>query len=192
MAKAKLRRSLSNSKGDDDMDLGVTRGEVVLSEYQESWVKEFDKVKEEILSVTSLSPDNIQHIGSTSIQGLMAKPVIDIAIGVDDYEDMDENFYKSLSGIGIYRLRVERDDEIVLAKFKDNQFQVHTHFIHLVDKNGAKWNELIKFRDYLRKNEDAKLEYMTLKKSLSSLYAEDRAKYTDSKEAFVKSIINKR
>ncbi|MEE1107559.1 GrpB family protein [Macrococcoides canis] len=41
------------------MDLGVTRGEVVLSEYQESWVKEFDKVKEEILSVTSLSPDNI-------------------------------------------------------------------------------------------------------------------------------------
>ncbi|TDM22844.1 hypothetical protein ETI13_06345 [Macrococcoides canis] len=59
MAKAKLRRSLSNSKGDDDMDLGVTRGEVVLSEYQESWVKEFDKVKEEILSVTSLSPDNI-------------------------------------------------------------------------------------------------------------------------------------
>ncbi|ARQ06035.1 GrpB family protein [Macrococcoides canis] len=174
------------------MDLGVTRGEVVLSEYQESWVKEFDKVKEEILSVTSLSPDNIQHIGSTSIQGLMAKPVIDIAIGVDDYEDMDENFYKSLSGIGIYRLRVERDDEIVLAKFKDNQFQVHTHFIHLVDKNGAKWNELIKFRDYLRKNEDAKLEYMTLKKSLSSLYAEDRAKYTDSKEAFVKSIINKR
>ncbi|WP_188019666.1 GrpB family protein [Macrococcoides canis] len=101
------------------MDLGVTRGEVVLSEYQESWVKEFDKVK-------------------------------------------------------------------------DNQFQVHTHFIHLVDKNGAKWNELIKFRDYLRKNEDAKLEYMTLKKSLSRLYAEDRAKYTDSKEVFVKSIINKR
>lgn len=192
MAKAKLRRSLSSSKGDDDMDLGVTRGEVVLSEYQESWVKEFDKVKEEILSVTSLSPDNIQHIGSTSIQGLMAKPVIDIAIGVDDYEDMDENFYKSLSEIGIYRLRVERDDEIILAKFKDNQFQAHTHFIHLVDKNGAKWNELIKFRDYLRKNEDAKLEYMTLKKSLSSLYAEDRAKYTDSKEAFVKSIINKR
>lgn len=172
------------------MSLGVNRGEVVLSEYQEIWADEFNHVKNEILKVVKLDKNAIHHIGSTSIPGLSAKPIIDILIGVEDYMSLPESFFDAFKTIGIYRLRVEKDDEIVLAKFKDTTFQKHTHFIHIVNKEQQKYTELLKFRDYLRSHSDARMEYQRLKEKLSTQYADDRPKYTQEKEAFIKSIIN--
>ncbi|MBG9987294.1 GrpB family protein [Facklamia sp. DSM 111018] len=172
------------------MPLGVQRGEVVLSEYQESWVEDFNKVKNEILKVLEIKPEYIQHVGSTSINGLCAKPIIDILIGVDDYKKMPESFFESLKSIGIYRLRVEKEDEIVLAKFEDESFQKHTHFVHLVNLGGQKCSDLIAFRDFLRSHKESRAEYMDLKMKLSEEFSKDRPKYTEAKAAFIQSIIN--
>ncbi|RXK17486.1 GrpB family protein [Macrococcus sp. DPC7161] len=172
------------------MNLGVKRGEVLLSDYQNSWIEEFNKVKNQILSVTNLKSECIEHIGSTAIPGLKAKPIIDIMIGVDDYKTMQEPFFNALKSIGIYRLRVQKDDEIVLAKFSDETFQTHTHFIHLVNLNNQKWNDLIKFRDRLKLNDELRDAYMDLKEVLSEKYSEDRPKYTEEKEAFIKRVID--
>ncbi|MEE1107064.1 MAG: GrpB family protein [Macrococcus canis] len=172
------------------MSLGVKRGQVVLSEFQETWVDEYNNVKNEILKVVELDKNAIHHIGSTSISGLSAKPIIDILIGVEDYMSLPESFFEALKSIGIYRLRVEKDDEIVLAKFEDESFQKHTHFIHLVNKGQQKYTELLKFRDYLHSHSDARMEYQRLKENLSTQYADDRPRYTQEKEAFIKSIIN--
>ncbi|MGK0554091.1 GrpB family protein [Macrococcus capreoli] len=76
------------------MSLGVNRGQVVLSEYQEIWVDEFNHVKNEILKVVKLDKNDIHHIGSTSIPGLSAKPIIDILIGVENYILLPESFLK--------------------------------------------------------------------------------------------------
>ncbi|WP_279433906.1 GrpB family protein [Macrococcus lamae] len=151
---------------------------------------EFNKVKKDILNVIEVNPENIQHIGSTSIPGLSAKPIIDVLLGVDNYETMPETFFNALKSIGIYRLKVERDDEIVLAKFEDHTFEKHTHFVHLVSLGGQKWTDLLKFRDYLRAHEHAKDEYMTLKYKLLEQFAGNRSQYTKQKETFIKSIIN--
>lgn len=172
------------------MSLGVNRGQVVLSEYQEIWVDEFNHVKNKILNIVKLDKNAIYHIGSTSIPSLSAKPIIDILIGVEDYMSLPESFFEALKTIGIYRLRVEKNDEIVLAKFEDESFQKHTHFIHIVYKEQLKYTELLKFRDYLRSHSDARMEYQRLKEKLSTQYADDRPKYTQEKEAFIKSIIN--
>ncbi|RAI82653.1 GrpB family protein [Macrococcoides goetzii] len=172
------------------MSLGVKRGQVVLSEYQETWVDEYNHVKNEILNVVKLDKNAIHHIGSTSIPGLSAKPIIDILIGVEDYMSLPEYFFKELKTIGIYRLRVEKDDEIVLAKFEDESFQKHTHFIHIVNKEQQKYTELLKFRDYLLSHSDARMEYQRLKEKLYTQYADDRPRYTQEKEAFIKLIIN--
>lgn len=173
------------------MSLGVNRGEVVLSEYQEIRADEFNHVKNEILKVVKLDKNAIHHIGSTAIPGLSAKPIIDILIGVEDYMSLPESFFEALKTIDIYRLRVEKDDEIVLAKFEGESFQKHTHFIHIVNKGQQKYTELLKFRDYLRSHSDARMEYQRLKEKLSTQYADDRPKYTQEKEVFIQSILNK-
>lgn len=175
----------------DTLTLGVYRGQVVLSDYQDAWVNDFEQVKQDIIKATDIESNDIQHIGSISIPGLAAKPIIDILIGVEDYKSMPKSFYDALITIGIFRLRVERADEIVLAKFEGDSFQKHTCFIHLVSKEQQKWTDLLKFRDYLRSNPDARYEYQHLKEYLSIQYPDNRAKYTQEKEAFVNSILNK-
>lgn len=152
---------------------------------------EFNHVKNEILNIVKLDKNAIHHIGSTSIPGLSAKPIIDILIGVEDYMSLPESFFEALKTIGIYRLRVEKDDEIVLAKFADEFFHKHTHLIHIVNKEKQKYTELLKFRDYLRSHSDARMEYQRLKENLSTQYADDRPRYTQEKEAFIKLIIYK-
>lgn len=171
------------------MNLGISRGQVRLLEYQIEWKNEFNSIKSEILNHTSLNPNQIEHVGSTSIPGLKAKPIIDILIGVENYKSVSEDFFDSLKNIGIYRIRFQKEDEVVLAKFKDNSFQEHTHFVHLVNIDGTKWNDLIKFRNYLIHNKHAREKYMSLKEKLASEYPVDRPKYTEEKETFIKNIL---
>ena len=76
----------------------------------------------------------IEHIGSTAINGIKAKPMIDITVGVQDMNNVASNNFKSLQEISFYRLRVVLDSEIVLARFdNDKTFDVKTHIIHLID-----------------------------------------------------------
>ncbi len=65
-----------------------------------------------------------------------------------------------------------------------------THLIHMVVRGGEKWNEYIRFRDYLRINPIAAKEYKELKISLSLRYAEDRAAYTDAKNVFIRQTLD--
>lgn len=166
--------------------------EVVLVTYDKAWAKEFEQAKEALLCVTNLLSEQIEHIGSTSIQGMRAKPIIDLLIGVEDLTCLEKAFFKNLSKVGFHRLRVERPDEIVCAKFTDDTFQTKTHFIHLVQYKGQKWQELLFFRDFLRANAEAKKQYEQLKLSFFETGLHGIAAYTDYKEGFVKSILAKR
>ena len=72
------------------MELGLAKNEVKLSPYTAEWEKEFNRVKLEIIEVTGLEEERIQHIGSTAIKNMPAKPIIDILVGIDDITKVDK------------------------------------------------------------------------------------------------------
>lgn len=173
------------------MKLGLKKDEVILVPHEAGWKREFNATKENILQHTNLQSDQIEHIGSTSIEGIHAKPVIDIVIGVEDLDSLDKTFFKELKEAGFYRLQVEKPDEIVCAKFTDASFKMKTHFIHLVEFNKKKWHQMRFFRDYLNANEAVKKEYEALKDAFFRTGREGITEYTNNKEQFVQSIFMK-
>lgn len=174
------------------MKLGLKQDEVRLEEFDPKWHEELISVKNDILQNVQMEEHRIQHIGSTAIKGMMAKPIIDILMGIDDLSMAEEVFFQKLKKAGFLRLRIQRPEEIVLARFTDETYQVKTHFIHLVQYGGELWNNLIFFRDFLNANEAARKEYLQVKLDYVKNKSTGINEYTDYKEAFVKSIFAKR
>ena len=174
------------------MELGLTKDELKLVPYDNEWKNEFLRVKQEIIKHTNLEDALIQHIGSTSIVGIMAKPILDMIVGVDDINDVDKIIISGLKKVGFLRLAVERPSEIVFAKFVDDTYHVKTHFIHLVDYEKELWKNLIYFRDILNSNEVVRNEYENLKWEYVKNNTSGIGDYTDHKEEFVKRIYAER
>lgn len=181
-----------NTKGEYTLQLGLKNDEVRLEIFTTEWKDEFIKVKKELMKYTNLEDYRIEHIGSTAIRGMSAKPLIDIVVGVDDLQKVDKPLLKSFSKAGFLRLKVERPGEIVLAKFTDDTYKEKTHFIHLVEYEKELWNNLIFFRDHLNSNEDAKKQYLEIKLEYLKASSTGVNEYTDFKEEFVKEIFAKR
>ena len=174
------------------MELGLRKNEVRLEDYTPEWTAEFVKVKVELLANMDLEESQIEHIGSTSIPGMAAKPIIDIVVGIENISFLPDSLVDGFKNAGFLRLRVERPGEIVFAKFTDHTYEVKTHFIHLVEYEGELWQNLIFFRDYLRANEEARREYLGLKVDYLSHSTTGINEYTNHKEEFVKKIFAKR
>ncbi|WP_318614622.1 GrpB family protein [Sporosarcina sp. YIM B06819] len=170
--------------------LGLKRGEIKLVEPQEGWIAEFQKTQKEIHKVTGIDIDCIEHIGSTSIIGMKAKPMIDFAVGIADINNVPAGIIKSLQEISFYRLRVVLENEIVIARFdNDETFDIKTHIIHLVNYKGDKWNNLILFRDKLNSSETLRREYEELKMSFILNESGDMDDYTHYKENFILKVL---
>ena len=174
------------------MRLGLKRDDIRLVEYTPKWKEEFGRVKQAILKSTPIPENRIEHIGSTAIKGMVAKPILDVIVGVDDIDNVNESIFEGFKEIGFLRLRVHGPNEIVLAKFSDDTYGEKTHFIHLVDYGKKLWKDLIFFRDYLNANESARVKYSSLKKEFLNKHKGDIKAYTDYKESFVKEIFRKR
>lgn len=174
------------------MKLGLGRNEVRIVDYNSDWKAESERVKKDLMESTGLEENRIEHIGSTAIKAMPAKPIIDLLVGVDNLESVDKPLLQSFKKAGFLRLKVERPGEIVLAKFEDDSYQVKTHFIHLVEYQKPLWKNLIFFRDYLNNNEYARHRYLNIKEEFLRSNSEGIREYTDYKEAFVNEIIDKR
>ncbi|WP_404407049.1 GrpB family protein [Jeotgalibacillus malaysiensis] len=174
------------------MKLGLKRNEVRLVDYTPEWDDEFIRVKKEIVEYTNLDESRIQHIGSTAIKRMSAKPIIDILVGVEDLRMVGKPLLQKFSKIGFLRLKVDRPGEIILAKFTNDTYDEKTHIIHLVEYQKKLWGNLVFFRDYLNSNETARNEYLELKIDYLKKSSKGINEYTDFKEEFVKSIFEKR
>lgn len=174
------------------MRLGLKRDEVRLENYTPEWKEEFNRVKDQIIESTNLDETRIEHIGSTAIEGIAAKPILDILVGIDDIQEVDERIITGLRNIGFLRLKVDRPGEIVFAKFTDETYEEKTHFIHLVEYQKEIWRNLIFFRDYLNANELAKKQYLDIKLEYLKTSSQGINEYTNHKESFVQSIFGMR
>ncbi|PFK63485.1 dephospho-CoA kinase [Priestia megaterium] len=174
------------------MNLGLKKDEVRLVDYTPEWNEEFIRVKKEIMANTPLKENQIEHIGSTAIKGMSAKPILDILVGVNDLQNFNRTIISGLKKVGFLQLRVEIPGKVVFAKFTDKTHQEKTHYIHLVEFQKELWNNLIFFRDYLNSNETAREQYLEVKLEYLKKTSTGINEYTHYKQEFVTNILKKR
>ena len=143
------------------MSIGLKRGEVSIENHQTEW--EFSAKNTIDILKNTLNNDIVdaQHIGSTSIKSICAKPIIDIVVGVKNFKDILKH-NDELSKLGIiYRRQDHPNQQLYVCG--DLQNNIQTHFIHVVIFNSKEWNDYINMRDYLNANEQKANEYSDLK-----------------------------
>lgn len=171
--------------------LGLKRGEVLLLEHHNEWEIEAQKTIKILKEVLGDFAVDIQHIGSTSIPTILAKPIIDIAVSVNDFAEV-LSLEKALANKGFYYRKTDETDQLLFAcgSYYDGTGDKQTHFIHFVLKDSMQWINYINFRDYLIKNPTIAKEYEALKLSLLNT-AKDRHEYTNCKHEFITFTLRK-
>ncbi len=169
------------------MTHGLKRGTVKLSPHQEQWDK---TAKDTILTLKALLGSvaiDIQHIGSTAIHGIYAKPIIDIAVGIDNLDSI-KPYIELLEQNGIM-FRNEDVPGQLLFVIGDDKSNIRTHHIHVVIWNSTEWHNYINFRDYLNPFPEQAKVYENLKIKLASNFADDRRSYTAGKQELINAIL---
>jgi len=162
---------------------------VQITDYSPVWREMFEGEKQLLAAVIKES-GSIEHIGSTAVVGLAAKPVIDILIGLRDFSTASE-IVPRIEALG-YKYVPDYEDAMPERRyFKRVSAGVSTHHIHMVETGGEFWKRHLLFRDFLRANFDAADEYAALKKNLVAVEWKDKNDYTEAKTAFIKNIENK-
>lgn len=161
---------------------------VQLNEYTSSWSDEFNREKMFLLRALGDTVLDIQHVGSTSIPGLSAKPIIDIVVGVGDINIFDiQNISKLENAEYTYRGDAGVPGRIFFRKGKPRA-KFH---LSIATLNGDYWSKQIVFRDYLRNHPQDVNEYEELKVKLAQQYPNDRATYTILKDPLITSILER-
>lgn len=164
---------------------GVERYKVRLLPHNEKWDDEYHQVKSEIEAVWGDNIIEIQHIGSTAIHNIPAKPILDIAVRLNSIQSMDVEALKNL-GYDYCGPRCCRDTYHLYVLRGKNQISLR--HIHCYDARDNEFFQLVGFRDYLNSHPDVAKRYSELKETLASLYSEDRVAYTKGKEDFIQNI----
>ena len=155
--------------------------------HREEWHALFERELRVLLERVGDLAVDIQHVGSTAVEGLEAKPIIDIALAVASAEDIPR-LRHPLEGLGyIYRGDAGKDGGHLFVK--ESAPEVRTHHLHVVSVDDPQWHEWLSFRDELRANEALRASYSDLKKALQERFAEDRKGYTQAKNEFVESVV---
>ena len=159
---------------------------VLLVDYDPAWPAAFEREREALAAVLEeWLTGSIEHIGSTAVPGLCAKPVLDIMAGVGSLEaSMAAIQAASRLDYVHYPYRAE-----VMHWFCKPSPAHRTHHLHLVPFGSALWNERLLFRDVLRRDRGLAAEYAELKTLLAQRHRNDREAYTDAKSDFVVRVL---
>jgi GrpB-like predicted nucleotidyltransferase (UPF0157 family) len=161
--------------------------ELVLSEYQDTWPRQFVQVAE-LRAKVPAHDAILEHIGSTSVPGLCAKPVLDVLLGVSSLAEA-EAAIPALASIGfVYRPEHEAaiPDRRYFVRPAGQTLRVHLHAVLL---GGLLWRQHLHFRDALRQEPPLRKQYATLKRALAATHAGDKAAYTEAKAPFIRQVL---
>ncbi len=163
-------------------------GAVRVVEYRTEWVADFEAERDRLAEVFSGSGAAIEHIGSTAVPGLAAKPIIDVLVGVERLEDAEVRI-EPLRALG-YEYVPEYEREIPDRRyFRRPSRRPRTHHLHCVEHGGRLWRRHLAFRDRLRASPEKAAEYGALKRSLASAHPDDRTAYLEGKDPFIRRIL---
>ena len=159
---------------------------VVVLPYDNTWKTDFEKIREEIQSVIGNLIIGIEHVGSTSVEGLSAKPCIDIDVVMENYSVFDE-IVKKLGKIGyIHEGNLGIKDR---EAFKyEHKPHLMTHHLYVCTKNSKELHRHITFRDFLRNNPDAVKKYSEVKHTAAQLFPNSIEKYMEYKSSCIEDL----
>ena len=166
------------------MHLGLERGRTELLVHDNEWEA---LAKQTIGILQKLIPEasDIQHVGSTAIKSIEAKPIVDIAVALDDVQSVTSHI-DELAEYGIIFRGSDVPEQILFIIGEGN---IRTHHIHIVKWQGKAWDNYITFRDYMNFHPEKAAEYEKLKKQLASSFPDNRRAYTKGKAGFIEKII---
>lgn len=161
---------------------------IKLVNYNAKWVDMFNVERNFLhLHISQYVVGSIEHVGSTAVKGMIAKPIIDIMVGVKSLHDA-QGAINILSNNSYCYYPYKAD---VMHWFCKPSPEVRTHHLHLVPYLSTLWYERIAFRNILRNNPDVALQYADLKVDLANRHIDDREAYTQKKWPFIKSMLSR-
>jgi len=158
---------------------------MVIEEYNKDWIKQFKKIQN-ILENNLNNIVKIEHVGSTAIIGMCAKPIIDIDIvinNINDFVNVKKDLkiigYAHKGDLGVNGMEMfERDNS-----YNEENLDNTNHHLYVCTKDNEELNRHILFRDYLNKNEKARIEYIEIKREIiKKVGNQNRQKYVSLKE----------
>ena len=175
----------------EDQIIAATIGEkkpwnstIYLAPYDPAWPSLFSRLEKQIYEALGDDIRLLEHVGSTSVPGLSAKPVIDMVLAVADSRD-ESSYVKPLEDRG-YRLRIREPDwyEHRLLKSPDVAGN-----LHVFSEGCEEIEQMLLFRDWLRNHPDDKLLYEETKRELAARTWKYRQNYADAKSEVIQEIL---
>lgn len=163
---------------------GLKRGTVRLSPHDPDWARQAGETIRVLWEVFGGRAEDIQHIGSTAIGGIQAKPIIDIAVGVT-----------SMEGLPLERL-TERGFQERYNRFSSNllyvletEDKIRTHQVHILPYDSLQWHNYVDLRDYMNAFPERAKEYEALKLRLAEECRNVQTVYTDGKHDYMEKTL---
>jgi GrpB-like predicted nucleotidyltransferase (UPF0157 family) len=164
--------------------IGLERGIVRLAPYTNHWQRLFEEEKVRIQTAIGRWVLDIQHVGSTAIPGIVAKPILDIGVAVESFEKA------SVCIEPMERLGYEyRGENGIPRRHFFVMGDPRTHHVHVNEILGRDWENQIFFRDYLILHPEFAKQYTTLKLRLAERFPTDREAYLEGKAPFIERVL---
>lgn len=149
---------------------------IELTPYDSGWPAQFEVWKKRLVAALPAAPRRFEHVGSTSVPGLPAKPIVDIQVSVEDPDD-EASYVPAFESAGV-QLRHRETEHRFFRPFAGRPRNVHVHVCQV----GGEWElRHIVFRDYLRSSPEAMQEYTRVKESAAERWSDDPLAYTETK-----------
>jgi GrpB-like predicted nucleotidyltransferase (UPF0157 family) len=152
-------------------------------EHDPAWASRFADERARLLTAFGPLPAAIEHVGSTAVPGLVAKPILDLLVGRPPGDVAP--YVEALQRAGY----VWRGEAGIPGRHYFRRGDPRTHHLHLVERGGAIWRDHLAFRDRLRADAALAAAYGALKQRLARLHADDRAAYTEAKAPFIAAVL---
>ena len=157
----------------------------VITSYDAQWPVFAEAEKALLISTLQFEGWRVEHVGSTAVPGLAAKPIIDLMLGIPEMKD-SHIFVPHLASIGYEQLGETVPGTLYNRKAVPRRFN-----LHLTQYGGDFWIEHILFRDYLSSNPEVAAEYERLKRALMARLAHDPPAYNEGKADFIRSVLER-
>ena len=159
---------------------------VVVLPYNESWKPAFQSIKAEITDAIGDLILGVEHVGSTSVEGMSAKPCIDIDVVIKDYEVFDE-IVKKLASIGyLHEGDLGIKDREAFQYF--DKPHLMTHHLYVCPQFSEELHRHITFRNYLRSNQEAVKRYSSVKEEAAALFPDEIDRYIEYKSPCIEAL----
>ena len=165
---------------------GLPHGIVLLAEWTPRWAELFAEEAARLRLALGDLAIAIEHYGSTSVPGLLSKPLLDILVGGPEIDDAGP-YLAALAPLGYeYSPSAGVPEHLVFGRGA-----ARTHLVHVVRHGGAAWRRGVAFRDLLRSDATLREQYAKLKRELAGLHSAERHRYTAGKSGFIENVLSR-